>query len=208
MDLSAFLTELIDSGRPTVSPESECVVDDRLVPVLEEIDAAQRANLAWETPEFSPAASIWAVIIVYRACQLVVCRDIDADTAVKLLSEPCPERHSASTDYSVDLVFRYLPEIAALASHIAPADTLVKELVRLGNAWPLSSVGMPGVDQFQIDAFFADPALRQLYIDRIMEKGDRSRLAEERVKLAVAADLGSYPELAANLRTHLEVKSK
>ncbi len=64
----------------------------------------------------------------------------------------------------------------------------------LGRQWPLSSVGIKDVGDINVDDFVGEPSLRQMYVDRIIERGDLSRLSDGRVRQAVQAAIWAVPE--------------
>jgi hypothetical protein len=76
----------------------------------------------------------------------------------------------------------------------------------LAMGWPLSSVGVPGLASVELDVpmFWDDLCLRQLYVDRVIARGDTSRLNRPEVRLAVMAALGAegerVPAIARALR--------
>ena len=77
---------------------------------------------------------------------MLVFRDEPAAAIAEALGPPCPAPITPSTHYSVDLVFRFLPEVVIFARSAAAHDPLVEHLERFAREWPLSSVGMPGED--------------------------------------------------------------
>ena len=70
-------------------------------------------------------------------------------------------------------------------------------------AWPLSSVGINGLDNLRLESFADDSALLRLYADRIMAAGDASRLGDPRVDDLLRADLGLHHELAPAIAAKL-----
>jgi len=194
MDLTAFLTQLGENGVAVVSGEAE--VEGTVDEILRSWDAVQRANLAGEAPELIPEAAAWAAARLYRGCQALVCREMPPPDMQRMLREPCLHPSSPAVDYSVDLVFRFLPDLFTLARRVSRSDPLVEELLGLGQAWPLSSVGMEDIATVDASRLLAHPCLRQLYVDRILTTGDVSRLKDDAVRAAVKAALGAYPEMA------------
>ena len=130
-------------------------------------------------------------------------REVDAASVQQALAAPCPRPPSASVCYSADLSLRYLPDLLSLARGIAPDDPLVAGLTALARAWPLSSVGVAGMEDLDVSAFVDHPSLRQLYVDRIIERGDVSRLKHPAVRAAVGEALGAYPDLAPRVAAAL-----
>ena len=72
---------------------------------------------------------------------------------------------------------------------------------RIAGNWPLSSVGIEGLENLQID--FKHPGLRRLYADRIVTTGDKSRLGDARLDDLLRADLGFHRELAPAIAAQL-----
>jgi hypothetical protein len=201
MDLTAFLTQLAENGVAVVSSAEGLTesADD----ILLAWDAIQRANFPGAAPELIPEAAAWAAARLYRGCQALVCREMPPADAARLLREPCPHTPSPAVDYSVDLVFRFLPDLLTLTRRVSHNDPLVAELLALGQAWPLSSVGMEGIGAVEVAHLLTHPGLRQLYVDRILLTGDVSRLNDAAVRAAAKAALGAYPELAPALSATL-----
>jgi hypothetical protein len=115
----------------------------------------------------------------------------------------CPAPRNPSTDWSVDLMFRHLPGIFQLARHLSNGDPLVQHLKRLGQAWPLSSVGMPDLTGLQLESFILHPGLARLYADRIADLNDTARLGDPRVDGLLRSDLGIHHQLAPQLADKL-----
>lgn len=208
MSLSAFLTALFEHGRVRVGPWGEDLSpDDRAAAErsLAECERHIRLDFPETPPAFEPRAALWAARTFYRASQLAVYRYIDAKTVEESLADPCPQAHTAAAHYSVDLVFRCLPDLARLARSAATEDPLVKSIHALGGEWPLSSVGMAAVDisDAAAEAIVSQRGLLRYYVDRIISRNDKSRLANPRVREAVKAALGGHASLAPDLAAAL-----
>lgn len=203
MTLSDFLTELSRSGVATIAQAARLQPGDGWQAVVKEWDAELRRELPGEPPALSLPAAEWAALRLYRGCQAIVCREMPPDEMHRFLAVPCPEPRSPSVDYSVDLVFRFLPDLVTLARRVAQADPLVAELLELAKAWPLSSVGIDGVEEGDPAPFLDDPSLRQLYVDRILAASDLKRLRHDAVRSAVQRSLGAFPDLAPKVSAAL-----
>jgi hypothetical protein len=199
----AFIQSLLEAGRVKVPPGDE--PPDGIHEAIADLDRVARSEAAFGPPALSAPAASWALTIVYRAAQALVFREIDADAVRHMLAVPCPLPPSPSVHYSADLSLRYLPDLLALARGIAPDDPLVAGHTALARAWPLSSVGVAGAGEVDPSAFLNHPSLRQLYVDRIIERSDASRLAHPAVRAAVLEAVGAYPSLAPKLSPHLQV---
>jgi MoxR-vWA-beta-propeller ternary system protein len=201
--LASFVRLLGREGRAVVSREETEGREEEALSALAEWEARARAELAGEPPAFSPSAALWAARIFQQACRCTVCRDLDADFVKTALDPRCPAARGPETDWSVDLIFRHLPDLFRFGRELSNADPLVAALKSLAAAWPLSSVGMADLPELSIDSFFGHPALRRLYGDRILAAGDLSRLGDPRVADLLRADLGWHRELAPVLARRL-----
>jgi MoxR-vWA-beta-propeller ternary system domain bpX4 len=205
MSLRTFLSELFNEGRVRLGPPTPALWehDEDAADWLMEFERQYRLELPGEPPPVSTSAAVWAASAFHRACQFLVFRDLGADIVARDL-QGGPNADDPAVHYSVDLTFRFLPDLHRQARTAAAGDVLVQKLVEWANRWPLSSVGIAGAVPASIDGFIEHPCLRQLYTDRIIACRDMSRLADERVRLAVAEVLGLHRELAPEIAAVLE----
>lgn len=196
--MQTFFESLFDNGRVTVQthePPSEKDLSASVSEVLA-FEEQYRLELPGIPPTVSADAVRWSTLMFYRASQFLVYRDIDATQIDQDLSLPCPNPNSPSAHYSVDLTFRFLPDLLNRARHVSGDDPLLRWLNNWLAAWPLSSVGISEVESLNINPIAEHECLLKMYVDRIIEQNDVSRLADDRVNNAVRAVLGAYPELA------------
>ena len=206
MPLDRFLRDLFEHGRLKVEPpRGKLSAEERAA--AEHALTEQETLLRQEFPSLPPPldlpAAMWAAEMFWRACQLAVYRELDAAAIEELLSAPCPPCSPASGHWSVDLVFRFLPDLARHAARAAEGDPLVVRLRDWAANWPLSSVGMAGIEPRRVADLATDRGLVQLYVDRILAKKDWSRLAEPAVQAAVRSSLGAHQNLWPELASHL-----
>jgi len=195
MEASQFIDDLLELGRVQVS--FQLLAPDAFRQGVEDLDRVAREELAAHPPQLEPAVAQWAMSVLYSAAQALVYRDIEADAVRAALSRPCPLAPSPEVCYSADLAFRYLPDLIRLARGIAQEDALVKGLSELAQAWPLSSVGVAGLKQLDVEPFIGHCSLRQLYVDRILQRSDAGRLDHPLVRQAVRQAIGGFRELAS-----------
>jgi hypothetical protein len=203
--VAQFLSDLFETGRVSVFIDLPDELEEDVDEVLASAEKVAVGNLAAASPGFDLACARWAAKIFYGACHFLVCRDVNPETIDAFFKQPCPAAHSPQTDYSVDLVFHYLPELLGMTRAIASGDPLLQQLLTLGKEWPLSSVGISGIEAVEIAAFIEHPGLRQLYVDRIIARADVSRLGDPQIDLAVREALGDYPELSEPMAKHLKL---
>lgn len=205
---AGFLRSLWNEGRVrvpavTASPADGPLMSDEerqaLSRVLQECAAVDRRECPGQPPALHLESAIWASEMLFRACSAVVHRSLSSETLAELFSPasvPNESIPSPQAAYSVDLAFRFLFDVARIARAASAADPLLPYLKAWGEAWPLSSVGMPGLAAVDVSPFWEDCCLRTLYVDRVIDRQDHSRLEDDRVQIAVKEALGLYPELA------------
>lgn len=203
--LAEFVRALTSSGEvmvgsADVTPEDE----DAALVVLEDVERQAREELAPSVPPFDPTAAIWGAKQFYRACRFLLCRDIPGDEVIRQLELVCPRPRGPATDFSVDLVLRYLPQLLSVAERSGSNDALTLSLRDWARSWPLSSVGAGVEGPFVIESFAESPALLRLYADRILQHAAADRLGDPRVAARIKADLGAFPELAPILASKLD----
>lgn len=209
MSVPSFYHALYDHGRVRIK--------DAAPPVAQELDAAEdfllsvecelRRDLAGRAPSASPEVVRWSLLTFYRACQFFVFRDVAPRVIATDFTKRCPQPPSPQTHYSADLAFRFLPDLFKLARAASADDPLVTALRDLAVHWPLSSVGVAELGPVNIGGFIDDPCLRQLYLDRIIERRDVSRLEDERVRAGLRQTIGLFPELAPEISRALGLDS-
>jgi hypothetical protein len=197
MEVHEFLTGLLERGAVYIQSKEPPGDSDFAAcqDLLADLDKVTRLDMAFDPPEYVAEASQWAAARLYSACLFLVHRDADAEEVRRALSVPCPGQPGPATVYSTDLLLRYLPDVYALARGLSPDDPLVEALRDLGRAWPLSSVGMEDIGAVDISTFIENRALRQLYVDRILEREDVSRTDHPLVRECVMRSVGLARDL-------------
>jgi hypothetical protein len=202
-ELATFLKSLGEAGCAVITPAPLGDVDDEAPTALKQLDTHARDELALDAPEYSAPTALWAARLFYGLCQITVCRDLGEDRIAAACGVACPAARRPESDWSADLILRHLPRLFQLARHLSNADPLVQQMKAIATAWPLSSVGIPGLEKLALDTFIGHPALRRLYADRIIARGDTSRLGDPQVDDLLRADLGGHRELAPALAGRL-----
>lgn len=196
-----FVEQLFEEGRIRLRDSAPAAASDiqEAVAWVIKAEVALREHLPLTPPMVNSKAIEWAVIMFYSAAQLAVFRQLGEDEVERRLRVPSPAL-SPSVAYSVDLVFRFLPDMLRLAKAMNPDDPLVSRLRDWSREWPLSSVGVGDIGEINVEVIVSDGCLRQLYIDRIIEAEDLHRLGDPRVAELVRGALGAYPELSPKLQ--------
>ncbi len=202
-DLALFLKSLGEEGRAVVSAQPPSGDPGDVSSLLRQLDEQARGELALDTPEISVVTALWAARLFYSFCQFTVCRDIGEEHVVAACGVACAEPRCPETDWSADLVLRHLPKLFELARHLSNGDPLVRQMKRVAADWPLSSVGIPGLEKLELGTFIGHAALRRIYADRIIAAGDTTRLGDPQVDDGLRADLGLHRELAPAIANKL-----
>jgi hypothetical protein len=203
MSFSRFLTNLLDNGTVQVSKAREIPTDERdeAQRLLAEFERLFRLSLAGEPPPLDIAIAGAAAQTLYRLCQCLVHRELMPDQALAQGDRLPDAPGTASAHYSADLTLRFLPDAWRLSKEAAEGDPLVATIRELAARWPLSSVGIPDLPAPVIDGIAEHPALLALYVDRIIERRDRSRLSNARIHDAFLTAMGAHRDLAPELMT-------
>ena len=203
MSFSHFLTNLLDNGTVEVSKARDIprVERDEAQRLLTDFERLYRLSLAGEPPPLDIEIAGAAAQTLYRLCQCLVYRELMPDQTLAQGDRLPDAPPTASAHYSADLVLRFLPDAWRLAKEAAEGDPLVTTIRELAARWPLSSVGISDLPAPDIDGIAEHPALLALYVDRVIERRDRSRLNDPRVRDALLTAMGAHHDLAPGLLT-------
>jgi hypothetical protein len=185
------LENLLASGELTMPhPLIDARLDRvRAATILECFERDYRQEMPGTPPAFDRQAALWAAELFLRACQFHAHRDVDRELMLAALAAELPAGRKAATHYAVDLVFRFLPDLLRLVNATNPRDALAAILKQWAQQWPLSSVGIKGLetDPFELEPILGDSCLRIVYVDRIVATQDATRVGDLRVKAWLAA---------------------
>jgi hypothetical protein len=194
MKLTEFLRDLLERGKVTVAGRIGSFGDDDLGAAetsLRRYYEEDALDMPGAAPAFLPEAALWGARYFYHAVQLAVLRDLGEEVVRQYLQD-YPGPRTPEAVYSVDLTFRYLPDLLRLARGLAPGDVLVAALQRTALDWPFSSVGSDTAGDIVPGVILEHPSLRTAYVDRIIREKDAGRLAGPQVPDYVRAALGGH----------------
>jgi len=192
--LTTFLVDLFSQGEVIIAPIiTEIGENDQLLAttILEQAYDKSIQNMPHEAPAFDGDAALWAAKYLYRTIQLILIRHLEEAEIQKHL-QAYTRTQSAATIYSMDLSFRYLPNLFHLAKGLAPKDVLVQYLNRLALKHPFSSVGIELKEPIDQTLILEHPSLKVAYIDRIIEAKDKKRIQQYQLEPFIAEVLGNY----------------
>ena len=207
MDLPAFIEALESDGElvfaSSKSRELEATEEAEVVRGLERADSRRRLEMAGTPPVLNREQAIWAARRLYRVGQYLVFRELPAQMITEEMQDDCPGLEDVSRQYSVDLVFCWLPEMYQRAASISSEDVLTRALERLGAAYPLSAVGMKLKERSasRSQQMWSEPSLRALFLDRVIARQASDCVFSEAVRSAVMDALGERPSNWLRLQT-------
>lgn len=212
--MKEFLKNLRDTGKvsvPATVDSLESTLDVAAIePLIRQIhdEWARRALI---TAEPMPQLDVWlaadAAQLLYRLCQLVVCREASPGRIRSVIESLPMPNETVDQVYSVDVILRYLPDLGRIAKRVSMGDPLNDALLQLAQDWPLSSVGMPGIAGADPGVIVESKVLLALYVDRIIATADVKRISEGPVKEAVRAAIGGFPQLSPKVARFVKAKA-
>lgn len=199
--LRTFVEELFVTGRVRLTTDKAPSDGDvgEAVATAVSFEQSLRLDVPGSPPDVDEAALAWALASFYQACQFHVYRHSGTTALGERFADTPPHGASARAHYSVDLVFRFLPDLIRLARSGSPDDPLLAVLIGWCEAWPLSSVGVRDINPPHCEPILADECLLRLYVDRILRTQDTSRLSDQRIRDVVSQAVGAFPELGGDV---------
>ena len=156
------------------------------IQLLEKADLLARRHAPADPPPFDPQAALWAARVLQFACVRLVDK-IEMDIELpEDLAQAEPDATSASHHWSVDLVFRSWWDLVKRSTTENEDDPLNATLLSIASRWPLAAVGTPAqTSSDRLSVVWDHPSLRQIYIDRVIQRADREKEAEPLVADAI-----------------------
>jgi len=147
--------------------------------LLENADQIARQHAPGVPPDFDPLAALWAARVLQFACVRLVDKiEVDIDLP-DVLAQAEPDATSAAQHWSVDLVFRSWWDLVKRSAAENEDDPLNATLLNIAARWPLAAVGTPAKPSSdRLAVVCGHPSLRQIYIDRVIQRADREKAAD------------------------------
>lgn len=205
-----FLESLFDNGRVKVITPEEIQTDDRNAAekLLLQSEAIWRLDQPMGLPEFNVSAGMWSAELLFRSAQFQVFRDVNPEAIQSAFKLAGPDVESPSSHYSVDLCFRYLGDVLRMSNLASSDDPLNDEISQLLSHWPLSAIGVKGVEPPVRGAAFKHQGLWRMFIDRVIAKGDARLMADPQIQQSIEVAVGAFPELVPACQKQIEEREK
>lgn len=176
---------ILYANRPAIS-ENEKI---KVVNFLRKEYERESLEFPLQTPLFNEEAALWSAEFVYLTAQFILYRK-DHDEKLDDLFPKLERGVDAGSVLSVDLCFRFIPDMLLELKHINTEDPVIKILENQLQKWHYSGIKYSlDVDALDLDWIFPNRCIRQLYLDRIV--------AHKNLRLAKNTKL--HPHLKANL---------
>ena len=212
-----FTKNLIETGLVKIEVVPTPMVDteerNRVFSLLVDFEYSYRHFLPANPPTFAADVAVWAAEQFFLATHFLVARDTPDDEVAKLFEDNFRSIAKPVVDpvliYSVDLVFRFLPDLLRIGSMRGGPDPLYAELYAWARLFPFSSVAAKMTNGSEInnwnsiEPIMNHQCLSRMYIDRIVAADAVHRLADESARQRLHQDVGEYPELIGRLSKHL-----
>jgi hypothetical protein len=175
---------------------------------LEEEYQKETLNYPYTAPEFHAKAAIWASKIVYFSAQLLLYRENQVSDLTVFLPKYSGIMN-ASAILSADICLRFLPQIREELKRIDTEDPILPIIEQHLEQFHFSAVGFDSEKETtDTQLLFSDACLKQLYLDRIIER-KAYRLAEKpEINACLLANFGDYKKEFWNELKTIDIETK
>jgi hypothetical protein len=166
------------------------IEDKEVIAFLEDEYEREILNYPFIAPKFDSNAGIWAAKMLFFASQLLLYRE----HSVADLSNLFPKFYSkidASIMLSADLSLRFLPQIVLELKRIDSEDALIPILQEHLQMFHYSAIGFD-IEILNFDFLNENQCLKQLYMDRIIERRAIKLVSNPEIKMSILESLGNY----------------
>jgi len=149
-------------------------------------------NYPFSAPRFDGVSALWSSKVIYFAAQLLVNR-VNTNSKLDDLLPIYNESINASTILSADLCLRFLPFFIVEFRNIDPDDQVLKRLMRIAEQFHYAAIGVElDLETLDFQTVIQNDCLRQLYLDRVVERQCITLGQSEYIKPWILQNLGDY----------------
>lgn len=140
----------------------------QLTNLLTAADKLARLHAPGQPPPLCIGSATWAAQTLHFFTRVLMNR-IETDVALPDNLSKCePLGSSATQHWSVDLVFRVLPDLERRCACADSLDPLRKTILSVASRWPLSALGIDtSMDETAKTVALSDNSLRAIWMDRM-----------------------------------------
>ncbi|MFH6946378.1 hypothetical protein [Flavobacterium sp. FlaQc-50] len=175
----------------TISKEEE----EEVILFLETEYENEILDYPWKAPEFNREAAGWGAKTVYFAAQLVLYREHKI-SELDLFLPKYKGVLSASALLSADLCLRFLPQLIIEMKRIDADDLAIPILEQLLADFHYSAIGFDvDYETINLDTVFSDDSLKQLYLNRVVERKALKTAAIKEINQELMAGFGAHKQV-------------
>lgn len=154
----------------------------------------EKVNFPFDPPSFNSEAALWAAEYVYIAAQLILFRSHEVEDVAKVLPNFKGEI-TASTILSVDLCFRFIPQMIDQLKNIDPDDPMILVIEEQLQDWHYSGIDYRlKTEILKTEIIHSSKCLEQLYINRIVKFKNKELAKLPAFQNILKAQFGIYEE--------------
>jgi hypothetical protein len=155
----------------------------------------EQLNYPYTAPSFNPKAAMWACKTVYFSAQLLLYRE-NKVSELKTILPNYPHVIDASAILSADICLRFLPQVLIELKKIDTEDAIIPILESHLQTFHYSNIGFDyEIEKITLEPVFADKCLKQMYLDRVVERKAIKEAEIPIVNECLLADFGDYKKL-------------
>ena len=195
MTITSFARQLFETGTAIAEPwEAQSEISDELARLINWAHSLARAEAAFECPDLDLDSAVWSLNVLAWGCSVFIDRTEVNTSLPKFLADREPNGELPSQHWSADLGFRFFHSLIIRCQQIGPYDSLVQELVSVGNRWPLATVGIQAeLNPKKLELLVSDKCLCSLLVDRVVERHDEPLAKHPLLEPHIAQAVGAQP---------------
>lgn len=169
--------------------------DELVIEFLKNEYEEESLNHPFTPPIFDEKAALWASKIFYLFSQWIVYRIQEIDELERLIL-PFEFPKTVSAVLSADLCLRFLPLIKMETNYIDPEDPILIHMNSIMKDWSYSSIGyLDETENLDITELDTNLCLKQLFVDRVMERKDKKMAKLPPIYSHIKASMGDYQHI-------------
>lgn len=187
----------------TLRVEEEIILTDKILKIstedeiktiafLKEEYEKEKLNYPFSAPVFNEQAALWASKIIYFSAQLYLNRTDTYKKVDELILNYKGNFHN-STYLSADLCLRFLQDFIFEFKNVDAQDPIIPKLMSIAEKFHYSMIGYElDYEKLNFDEIFKNNSLKQMYLDRIVEKKAINLAKNEKIQPLLLENFGDY----------------
>jgi len=162
---------------------------------LRGVHAGEVMDLPGPPLDYHGEAALWGAVRLFHAACMICFRDTGSAEVERLMTPAAmPDAENPAAVFSADLCLRYWPDLHRMARTLSEDDVLVTCMRRMAETFPFSTAGM-GLRLDTAHVVMRHPGLRQMYAERLLERGDADGLSAPGLRDLILSKLGLHRDV-------------